>query len=172
MKLYRNKIPVIAKDTIAQLCDQGDIEVEPENREEAEKDIIAILEEFLRRDFELRNKIRDSMSNRNIPYDQYGRVRKRMSEEMNHPGGEDVAKFLARQINENLMISKFIEEVFEAEDVLYRKILRLLLSHNVDEREIIDEALSRIKNVAEGTVDYEIALSNAVKEVKKRRGLL
>ena len=37
---------------------------------------------------------------------------------------------------------------------------------------IRQEAIGKIKNVAEGTVDYEIALQNAVKDVKKRRGLM
>ena len=31
--------------------------------------------------------------------------------------------------------------------------------------------MSKIKNVSEGTVDYEIALQDAMREVRKRRGL-
>ena len=82
MKLYRTKIPVIAKETIDTLCGEGDIEVEASNREEADQDLVAIMEEFMRRDFGFRNKIKDHMSNRGIPYNQYGEVRKKMSEQM------------------------------------------------------------------------------------------
>lgn len=172
MKLYRTKIPVIAKETIDTLCTDGDIEVEPNNREEAEQDLVAIMEEFMRRDFSFRNKIKDHMSSRRIPYDRYGEVRKQMADQMNHPYGDDIERFLARQFVENLMISRFIEEVYEEDKVLYKKVLGILKMHHVDEREIREEALSKIKNVREGTVDFEIALNNAVKEVKRRKGLL
>ena len=172
MKLYRTKIPVIAKETIDTLCEEGDIEVEVTNREEAEQDLVAIMEEFMRRDFGFRNKIKDHMSNRGIPYNQYGEVRKKMSEQMGHPLGDDIERFLARQFVENLMISRFIDEVYEEDRLLYRKVLGILKNHHVDEREIREEALAKIKNIKEGTVDFEIALNNAVKEVKRRKGLL
>lgn len=172
MKLYRTKIPVIAKETIDTLCEDGDVEVEPSNREEAEQDLVAIMEEFMRRDFSFRNKIKDHMSSRRIPYDRYGEVRKQMADQMSHPYGDDIERFLARQFVENLMISRFIEEVFEEDKVLYKKVLGILKNHHVDEREIREEALAKIKNIREGTVDFEIALNNAVKEVKRRKGLL
>ena len=54
MKLYRLKIPEIAHATIESLCNDGDIEVTGENREEAELDLVSVMEEYLRRDWELR----------------------------------------------------------------------------------------------------------------------
>lgn len=172
MKLYRAKIPVISKAVFDRLTEDGDIEVDPENREEAEKDLTAIMEDYLRRDNDLRNRIKDFMAKRNIPYNEYGRTRKRMADEMNHPMGDDVERFLARQFVECLMITRFVDEVYEEDRVLYKKALEELKAHDVDEREIREEAVSKIKNVQEGTVDYELALQAAVKDVKKRRGLI
>lgn len=172
MKLYRAKIPTIAHAVIERLASEGDIEVLPENREEAEKDLVAIMEEFRRRDMALRNRIKDEMADRRLPYDKYGMVRKQLSEETNHPLGDDVERFLARQFIENLMISPFIDEVYEEDRVLYKKALEALKEHDVDERAIREEAVEKIKNVREGTVDYELALQAAVTEVKKRRGLI
>lgn len=172
MKLYRAKIPLIAKEVIGTLLAADDIEVAPENRQEAEKDLIAIMEEYLRRDMEVRGRIKDFMARRNIPYDEYGRTRKQVAEELNHPMGDDVERFLARQFIENLLISPYIEEVFGEDSALYKKVLEIILKHDVDEREIREEAIARIKNIPEGTVDYEIALQNAMREVRKRRGLL
>ena len=40
------------------------------------------------------------------------------------------------------------------------------------ERALRAEAREKIANIAEGTVDYEIALSKAIREVKKRHGLI
>jgi hypothetical protein len=172
MKLYRAKIPVVAKEIVERLCNEGDIEVAAENREEAERDFAAIMEEYVRRDMDLRNQIRDYMARRKIPYDQYGRTRTRLAEELGHPLGDDVDRFLARQFVENLMITRFVDEIYEEDEVMYKKLIEILRSHNVDERAIREEARNKIKNVQEGTVDYEVALQKAIKEEKKRRGLL
>lgn len=172
MKLYRAKIPVIAKEVIERLAQDGDIEVVADRREEAEKDLAAIMEEYRRRDMELREEVREHMAQQNIPYSQFGRTRKRVAEEMGHPLGDDVERFLTRQFIENLLISPNIDEVYEEDRVIHKKVMEVLRTHDVDEREIREEAMSKIKNVAEGTVDYEIALQNAVKAVKKRRGLI
>lgn len=172
MKLYRAKVPVIAHEVIDLLVNEGDIEIATDNREEAEKDLVAIMEDFLRRDNDFRNLVRDHMANRNIPYDQYGQTRKTLAEQTDHPIGEDVERYLCRQFIENLMISRFVDEVYAEDKAMYRKIMGLLRNHDVDEREIREEAQAKIKNVKEGTVDYEIALQNAMRDVKKRRGLL
>lgn len=172
MKLYRSKVPTIAKAVVERLVTEGDIEVRADKREEAEKDLAAIMDEYLRRDNEIREQIRDEMSAMNIPYSEYGRTRKRIAEELGHPLGDDVERFLCRQFIENLLISPSIEEVFEEDRVLYKKVMEVLKANDVDEGEIREEAVSRIKNVQEGTVDYEIALQEQIKQVKKRRGLI
>lgn len=171
MKLYRAKIPAIAKQVIDVLVADGDIEVQPERREEAEKDLIAIMEEFRRRDMELRDRVRDQMAIQKISYDEYGRTLKSAAENGEHPVGDDIERFLCRQFLENMLISPNIEEVYEEDKVLHRKIMDVLRGNDVNEAEIREEAVGKIKNVREGTVEYEIALQNAVKDVKKRRGL-
>ena len=172
MKLYRVKIPTIANAVIEELVNGGSLEVLPENKPEAELDLVAIMEEYQRRDFSLRDAVREHMSSRGVPYDQYGKTRGRMADEWGHPTGDDVERFLARQFVENFMISNFIEEVYGEDKDLYKKILEILKAHDVDERALRAEAREKIANIAEGTVDYEIALSKAIREVKKRHGLI
>lgn len=169
MKLYRAKVPEIAREVIQVLLDDNDIEVD--DRPEAEADFVAIMEEFLRRDSEVRRRTKDIMARRNMAYGEYGRVRKQVADEMNHPMGKDVERFLNRQFIENLMISKFVGEVWSEDAVLRRKIQQVLEGHHVDEQAIREEAAAKLKNIDEGTVEYEIALNDAVREVKKRRGL-
>lgn len=171
MKLYRAKIPAIAHDVIEHLATEGDIEVVAEKKPEAEKDLAAIMDEFVRRDREFNDKVGEHMERRGISYDQRGSVRKQLAEVSDHPLGEDIERFLCRQFVEALMISPSIEEVFGEDKLIYKKIMGVLRGHDVNEGEIRDEAVSRIKNVKEGTVDYEIALEHAIRDVKKRRGL-
>jgi len=172
MKLYRVKIPTIASAVIEELVNGEALEVLPENKSEAELDLVAIMEEYQRRDFSLRDAVREHMSTRGVPYDQYGKIRGRMADEWGHPTGDDVERFLARQFVENFMISNFVEEVFGEDKDLYKRSLDILRTHDVDERALRVEAKEKISNIPEGTVDYEIALSKAIREVKKRHGLI
>jgi hypothetical protein len=172
MKLYRVKIPMIATSVIDSLCNADVLEVEPANRSEAELDLVAIMEEYQRRDFALRDAVKEHMANHAVPYDRYGRTRARMAEEWAHPTGDDVERFLARQFIENFMISNFVEEVFGEDKEIYKAIMNILRENDVDERALRVEAKDKIQNIPEGTVDYEIALSKAMREVKKRHGLI
>jgi len=172
MKLYRAKIPVIAKGILDRLVTDGDVEIRPESREEAEKDLAAIMDEYLRRDNELRDRIRDHMSDENIPYSDFGRTRKRLADELGHPLGDDVERYLCRQFIENMMISPSIDEVYGEDRAIYKKIMEVLKANDVDENEIREEALRHMRNVTEGTVDYEVQLQEKMKEVKEKRGLL
>jgi hypothetical protein len=172
MKLYRVKIGPIAHAVIQTLNDTALIEVDPEKRQEAELDLVAIMEEYLRRDSALREAVRENMSAHNVPYEQYGKVRSKMAEEWGHPTGDDVERFLSRQMVENFMISHFVTEVFADDKEIFKKILQILVKNDVDEGALRAEAQERIQNIPEGTVDYELALNRAMKEVKKRHGLL
>ena len=172
MKLYKSKIPEIAREVIARLSNDGDIEVVAESRADAELDLVAIMEEYLRRDSELREQIREHMSRHEVPYDQYGKVRGKLAEGWGHPTGDDVQRFLARQFVENFMISRFVDEVYADDRELYKKIREIVEKFDVDERAIREEAQGQVKNIAEGSVDYEIALAKAIKDVKRRHGLI
>lgn len=172
MKLYRSKVPVIAQESIEVLVRDGDIEVLPERKEEAQRDLEAIMEDYLRRDGDLREAIRDHMANESLPYNEYGKTRSKLAESWGHPVGDDVERYLVRQFVENLMISPNIDEIYEEDRVIYKKLMEVVRSHDVDEEAIREEARGKIKNVAEGTVDYEIAMRNAVRDVKKRKGLI
>lgn len=172
MKLYRLKIPAIATDVIETLTAEGMIEVSNEHKAEAELDLVAVMEEYSRRDHQLRERVKEHMSRHSVPYDQYGKVRGQLSSEMGHPTGDDVERYLARQFVEGFMISNFVDEVYAEDKDLYKRILDLLRGHSVDERALREEAREKIKNIPEGTVDYELALSRAMREVKKRHGLI
>jgi hypothetical protein len=70
------------------------------------------------------------------------------------------------------MISPSIDEVYGEDRAIYKKVMEVLKSHDVNEDEIRAEAVSRMKNVQEGTVEYEVQLQEQMKQAKKRRGLI
>ena len=172
MRLYRAKVPEIARKVIETLCNEGDIEVEVANRTEAEQDLVAIMEEYLRRDWQLREKVREDMAQSGVGYENYGTMRGKVADRWGHPTRDDVGRYLSRQFIENFMISHFVEEVFTDDSHLWKKTLKLIESFHVDENEMREEARGLIKNVKEGSVEYEMAFQRSLKQVKKRRGLI
>ncbi len=172
MKLYRTKVSSIAHAVVEKLCQLEMIEVSKEFRSEAEQDLVAIMEEYLRRDTALNKQVKDHMHDHKLSYDLYGKVRRQVSEEWGHPFGYEVEKFLSRQFLEDFMLSKYVEEVFVDDDPLLKTIMNILKDFDVNEEELKAEAESKILNIKKGTVDYEIALAQALRDVKKRRGLL
>jgi hypothetical protein len=172
MKLYRARVPAIAHRVIEQLCNDGSIDVDVDDRKEAERDLEAIMESFLQRDSDLREEVRQYMADNGVPYEKYGRTRGQIAEQWGHPLGDDVERYIARQFVENFMISRWVSEVFADDKDLYKAIVTILKDNNVDEAALRDEAKDRIKNLREGTVEYEVALQKSLKEVKKRHGLI
>lgn len=171
MKLYRARVPQIAHAVIERLMNDGDIEVALTDKEEAASDLVAIMESYLRRDNDLREAVRDQMERKNIPYDQYGKVKGAIAEDWGHPTGDEVDRYLARQFIENFMISNFVGEVFTEDRELFKKLIDVLGGFDVDERALRAEAEERIKNVKEGSVERQDALNRALREVRKRHGL-
>lgn len=172
MKLYRMKVPEIAHQVIEKLVNAEMIDVTPEGRAEAELDLVAIMEEYLNRDHDLREAVREHMASLNMPYDQYGKVRGQFATDWGHPVGNDVERYLTRQFIENFMISRWVEEVFAEDKEIHRAVIDVLSANNVDERVLRDEARERVKNLTEGTVEFELAISEAMRDVKKRHGLI
>lgn len=172
MKLYRSRVPAIAHGVLDRLVNEGDVEVGAEARSEAEQDLVAIMESYLKRDQELRESVRSEMERKNVPYDQYNRTRGDVASSWGHPTGNEVEKFLSRQFLENFMMSPNVAEVFGDDKEMFRKIIDTIKKFDVDENALRAEAEERIKNVAEGSVERQDALNRALREVRKKHGLL
>ena len=172
MKLYLANVQLISSTIIDQLCNDGSIEVTARNKAEAESDLTAVMEEFLRRDRKIMRETKDTMSAFEIPYDQFSDQRSKLCKKKGHPTGKDIEKYLARQFIESFMMSNFVDEVYASDEELFKKILPVLRSFHVDENQIREEAKTKIANFVEGTVEYEMALRQAILEVKRKKGLL
>ena len=115
---------------------------------------------------------RTEMERKNVPYDQYSKTRSDVASSWGHPTGNEVEKYLSRQFLENFMMSPSVGEVFGDDRDMFRKIIDTLKKCDVDENALRAEAEERIKNVAEGSVERQEALNRALREVRKKHGLL
>jgi hypothetical protein len=169
MRLYRGKIETIAEDVIRTLKEQESIELESEP--EARQDIESVLKEYLRLEREITDDAKNRMEVRGLGYSQLGKVKSQVSKERGAPSQDEVLPYLLDQIMHLLFHSANIAEIF-AEDVELRKAITPILRKHMEVDSDLDrEVRSKIKNLTEGTSDFEVEYSRVMDQIKHKRGL-
>ena len=171
MRIYRSQIPRLAEEIIQTLARENDIEVSPEQANEAVQDLRAIMDEYLRQESKIVQEVRDIMHQRQITYDQFGKIKGQLCDERAHPTGDDGIRWIIGQILEAFMISNHVEEVYSEDFLMRRKMMQIFRRILIDEADLDKEARTKIKNVREGTAEWEIEYKKAIEEIRKRRGL-
>lgn len=169
MKLYTGKIATIAEEVIHTLTSDGDIEVS--DAHEAQLDIEAILKEYVRLDRELTDKAKDLMEQRNLPYGQFGKIKRSMADERQFALGEEATAWIANQILESFMASAHVDEVFADDVTLRKKVRDILRKHMAVDEELDQEVRRRIKNLEEGTAAWDVEYARAMEQIKRKHGL-
>ena len=169
MKLYSGKIPVIGKEVVKTLVDGGDIAVLDQG--EAEMDVQAVLKEYLRLDKEITEKAKDLLQKRNLPYEQFGKVKRTLAGEKAFGLGDEGLDWMTNQMIESFMQSPHVEEIFVEDGVLRKKMADILKKHMQVDDEVDQEVRRRIKNLEEGTSTWEIEYQKALEQIKRNRGL-
>ena len=172
MKLYKARVQDISTKVVKIFNDDGSIEVSTQNFHEVVQDLSAIMLEFLRRDSQITKETKDRMNKSSVSFDQFGKQRSKLAKREKHPIGNDVEKYLSRQFIESFMMSKFVDEVYAEDSYLYKTIIKILETYHVNEEEIREEAKLLIKNIKQGTVEYEMSLSDSIRAVKRKKGLI
>ncbi|MGF1509360.1 MAG: DUF507 family protein [Myxococcota bacterium] len=171
MRLYRKIIPKIAKELVNRLRGDGDIEVDDQKLEEAELDVAAILVEYCNAEDRLNQETKDALSRRGLSAERFGQVKKGLAEARGHKTGEEGLEFVINQMLEALMHSRNVEEVFAEDHEMRKKITETMRKYLGIDEEIDREARSRLKNMREGSVDWEVEYERLVGQLKRARGL-
>ncbi|HEX3697349.1 MAG TPA: DUF507 family protein [Polyangia bacterium] len=169
MRLYSGKIPGLATEIVKTLADAGDIAVT--DRAEAELDVQAVLKEYLRLDREITEKAKDVLQKRNLPYEQFGKVKRALAGEKAFGLGEDGLEWMTTQMIESFMQSPHVEEIFVEDSVMRRRMSDILKKNMQVDEELDEEVRRRIKNLQEGTSTWEIEYSKVLDQIKRNRGL-
>src|SRR5258707_3497709 len=98
------------------LTADGDIEVG--DAREAQLDIEAILKEYVRLDRELTDKAKDLMEQRNLPYGQFGKLKRAMADEKQFALGEEATAWIANHGLESFMAYATVDEVVADDGVI------------------------------------------------------
>jgi hypothetical protein len=169
MRLYRGKVETISEEIIETLKQAGDVDIE--NQTEAKLDIEAVLKEYLRLDREIVEEAKNRMEIRGLGYSNLGRVKSQVTKERGGPGQDDVLPYLLEQILNILFHSANIAEIYAEDAELRKKITPILRKHMDVENDLDREVRSKIKNLQEGTSDFEIEYARVMEQIKQKHRL-
>jgi hypothetical protein len=169
MRLYAGKIPVIGAEIIKALVDAEEISVT--DRSEAELDVQAVLKEYLRLEREITDKAKDLLQKRNLPYEQFGKVKRSLAKEKGFGMGDEGLEWMTSQMIESFMQSMHVEEIFGDDAALRKRMVDVLKKHMLVDDDIDAEVRRRIKNLEEGTATWEVEYQKALEQIKKNRRL-
>lgn len=172
MRIYKGKIPKIAMDIISSLATSEGIEVSPENVPEAEMDIRAILDGYVRTEQEVVDEAKEIMERKGLAYNEFRRIKRMVAQERKHITGDEGLGWIINQIIEVLLHSPNVDEVYDDDLELRRKIHDVFKRNTVDEEQLDAEVRARLKNVQEGTPAWDIEYQKVMREVKRKHGLL
>lgn len=171
MRLYKGKVPAISREVIDGLLKAGAIEVLPENVAEAEADVAAVLNEYLRMDRELSDGAKDFVAKKGLDHGQLSRTKRELAKKSGFGVGDDALDYVLKQVTEILFYSKNIEEVFAEDHTLRKKVGDVINKHVDIDEELDKEVRKRVRNLEEGTEAFDIEYNRVLLQMKRQRGL-
>jgi hypothetical protein len=170
MKLFTGKVGIISAEITKKLIDEGDLETDSPG--EVELDVQAVLKEYIRTDRELTETAKDICEKKEMSFSSYPKIKRKLAEQRRFVTGDEAVDYIMDQLIRTFMHSQFVEEIFSEDHEMKRKMRTVLKHHTEIEDEIDEETRAKIKNLEEGTRDWEIEYARAMAQVKRRRGLI
>ncbi len=168
MRFFRGQITTIADEMVKALIAANFVEVTTESQAEAVLDIEAVLKEYLRMQRDVNEKAKDAVASRNLDYSQLSKVRQEEAARRGMSAPED---WLLKQLVESMLHSKNVDEVF-GQDHELRRVMRDVLKRYADtEKELDRQVRARIKNLQEGTTNWEIEYQRVMGDLKEQKRL-
>jgi len=150
----------------------GDIEVEPMRIADAEMDLSAIMREYLTNEERVNQATREALERRGYDYSKFNQVKREMADVRGFKMGDEGIEYVINQMIEFLLISRNVEEVFAADNVIRQKVFAVMKKHLDVDDEIDREARARLKHLQEGTSAFDIEYNKTVEQIRRARGLI
>jgi uncharacterized protein len=172
MRLYSSKIAVIAKEMVVNLVRDHDIEVaDKTGQDELELDLQAVLKEYLRIEKELIDQAKDYLQQHGLPYSDFGKAMKTVSEGRDIGRGEDAIGYITAQAIGCMMCSGHVEEIFADDATLNRKMRAVLRKHMSEGQDVEREVRARMRNIEEGSREWDVEFQRLRDEISRKKGL-
>lgn len=168
MRIYRERIPAIASSIVNALTEQELIDVEAESRPEVELDVESVLKEYRRMDYELTEQARDLVEQRGLDYSHTFKLKSRLAAERKFGLNDDGLDWICEQIVEILLQSRNVDEVYGEDHELRAVVNPILMKELTVEDNLDKEVRRRIKNLQEGTSDFEVEYQKTLDALRNR----
>lgn len=172
MRLYPKVIPIISREIVQKLMQDGDVEIEALRIADAEMDLSAIMREYLQTEEKVNQATREALERRGYDNSKFNQVKREMADVRGFKMGEEGIEFVINQMIEFVLISRNVEEVFAADNVLRSKIFQLMKKHLDVDDAIDQEARGRLKHLQEGTTAFEVEYNKMIEQIRRARGLI
>ena len=170
MRLYTSKVDTIVREIVGALVNQELVEIEPARVSEVELDVKSVLREYIRAERQLTEEAKDLAHSRGLDYSAHQKIKRQLAERRHFGLYEDAVGYIANQIIETLLHSRNVEEIF-GEDRELRKAVAPVLKAQMSSGDQIDrEVRRRLKNLEEGTLDWEIRYQQTLERLRTARG--
>ena len=170
MRLFGSKIQTLTTDLVNSLIQKELIEVERSNVTEVELDIQSVLKEYLRTERAITEEAKDMAHSRGLDYSAHQKIKRQLAERRKFGLYEDSVGYIAQQIIETLLHTRHVEEIFCTDNELRAAISPILKKHMSDTDGLDQEVRKRIRNLQEGTADWEIRYAQTMERLKQARG--
>src|SRR5512147_1366670 len=172
MRLYPKVIPIISRECIQIMMQDGDIEVEPMRVADAEMDMSAIMREYLANEERVNQATREALERRGYDQSKFNQVKREMADVRGFKMGDEGIEYVIGQMMEQLLVSRNVEEVFSDDLSLRKKIFGIFKRHLDVDDEIDREARARLKHLQEGTSAWDVEFAKTVELLRRSRGLI
>jgi len=172
MRLYPKVIPIIAREIIARLTSEKDVEIEAMRVNDAEMDMAAIMREYLAAEERVNQATREALERRGYDFSKFNQVKREMADVRGFKTGDEGIEYVINQMLEFLLLSRNVEEVFSEDNVMRSKVFQVMKKHLDVDEEIEREAKGRLKHLQEGTSAYEIEYQKTIEQIRRARGLI
>ncbi len=159
----------MAEDIVRSLTRDEDIEVEDEA--ELRLDLEAVMKEFIRRDRQVLEEAKTRMEQRGLSYSVLGKMKAQVAKERGFPPNDEQLPYIVGQLLEMLFHSNNVAEIFADDPVLRKKITHVVREHSDLESELDKEVRSKIKNLQEGTQNFEVEYAKVLERMKRQKRL-
>ena len=129
MHLDSKIVPSIARESIATLIRDGDVEIEPMRVADAEKDLSAIMREYLTSEAQVAAATREALARRGLDESAFERVHREMADVRGFKTGDEGIEYVIDRMIEFLLVSRNVEEVFAGDAVLRAKLREVMSTH-------------------------------------------
>src|SRR6218665_3055037 len=112
MRVYPKVIPIISREVVQRLMQDGDVELEQMRVSDAEMDLSAIMREYLANEERVNQATREALERRGYDGAKFSQVKREMADVRGFQLGDDGIEFVINQMLEFLLVSRSVEEVF------------------------------------------------------------